>query len=381
MNLVRKKLSSLKRWFLFEKKRAAYRAKIKYVYKIADKTTINLNLKTTYKSYANKWKNLYPVVDLKWYRTYSEASGRRNLNYVPEDFYYGIIEPILNDNNFSTAYADKNFYNRYYSESNIFPETLLKNIHGAYFDEDFNYIQDFENIKKHLKNVPTVIIKPSIDSWGGRNVSVFNLNENEYYNKSGEKFTFDYLDKNYSQNFVVQKYINQSEFFKNLNPTSLNTMRVYTYRSVKTNEVIVCNATVRMGQKDSNVDNLSSGGVACILDDNGYFSEYAIDYYGKKVYNLPSNPTVKFTDIGKVPNFEEIKKVAKEIGLKNKYHRVLGFDFCVDENENIRIIEINNRRIDINIFQLFGYPLFGKYTDEIIEYCSKKIKEGYRYTI
>ena len=72
--------------------------------------------------------------------------------------------------------------------------------------------------------------------------------------------------------------------------------------------------------------------------------------------------------------FDEIVSHGLEIAKKFHYHRLLGFDFCVDEMGEVKLIEINNRNNEINFFQMNNGPLFREYTNEIIEFCSKNKK-------
>jgi hypothetical protein len=48
---------------------------------------------------------------------------------------------------------------------------------------------------------------------------------------------------------------------------------------------------------------------------------------------------------------------------------LLGFDFCVTENNEIKLLEINCKNIEINFLQMNNGPLFGEYSKEIIDYC------------
>lgn len=45
------------------------------------------------------WRGLVPYVSPLWYRVYSNASGKADYRYVPEDVFYAVIERRLNDIN------------------------------------------------------------------------------------------------------------------------------------------------------------------------------------------------------------------------------------------------------------------------------------------
>jgi hypothetical protein len=358
----------LKNWYKLHKVRVSYKKKISKIYVNIMKKQIYSDIKLDIDKYTEKWNILNKRINPYWYRTYSYISGIDDINYVPEDLFYGIIEPILNDFSLSLAYADKNFYNKYYPNLDIFPETLIRNINGIFYDGNYEYLKG--NIEEYLKDEVKFIVKPSLDSGGGRKIQIFyKKDDNFYYNNQGEKFCFNYLKKIFKRDYLIQKCIIPEEYFLKLNETSLNTVRIFTYRSVKTNNVIVNNSVLRIGKKGSEVDNQASGGISCFINENGQLSKYAIDKYGNKYFNLPSDPDIKFSELDAIPKYSEIKEIAREIAKRNYYHRLLGLDFCIDNNGNIKLVEINNRESEINFFQMFGSSLFREYTDEIIEYC------------
>jgi len=63
-----------------------------------------------------------------------------------------------------------------------------------------------------------------------------------------------------------------------------------------------------------------------------------------------------------------MKRIAREITPFFNYHRLLGFDFSVDDNNNIKLMEVNNLYVGIINQQMNTGPLFGEYTEEVIEY-------------
>ena len=53
------------------------------------------------------------------------------------------------------------------------------------------------------------------------------------------------------------------------NSTSVNTLRIVVYRSVTDNNLYVTNSILRIGLKDSVIDNAHAGGVFIGIDNNG----------------------------------------------------------------------------------------------------------------
>ena len=156
-------------------------------------------------------------------------------------------------------------------------------------------------------------------------------------------------------------------YFKEFNDTSLNTVRLYCYRSVTDNSINPLHAYIRFGKHGSLVDSSSQGGRTIGVSMEGVLNNFAIGKYGEKYFDLPGVIKYKYSN---VPHFITMKNISKEIGSRYHYHRLMGFDFCVDNNDNIRLMEINTLNIGCINQQMNTGPLFGDYTEEIIEYCS-----------
>jgi glutathione synthase/RimK-type ligase-like ATP-grasp enzyme len=219
-----------------------------------------------------------------------------------------------------------------------------------------------EFLREHQK----IILKPSLDSSGGRNISVFDNNNGSFVNSNGEILNFAFLKNNYPKNYIIQEWINQNEFYSSFNPTSVNTIRIHTYKSVKNDDIIILNAYLRIGKKGNSVDNQSAGGVVCNIKLNNQLDEFALDKKAKiKIFE--SNG-IKFSEVGRLPEFDLMKEIAIKIAKKNYYSRIIGFDFCVNKDNKVILIEINNQFAGISL-QMNSGPFFGNYTDEVVEYC------------
>lgn len=345
----------------------AYKKKINKIYKhlgIKDSKTD----KNILKQHIDYWSPLSNKVNTRWFEVYSNVSNYQDVKYIPENIYQNVVEAKLNDRELSFAYKDKNFYELFYDEKEIFPECILRNINGFYFDKTYQPIKINENnFLSYLNNFDKILVKPSIDSGGGKNVELFRREDGKFINDKGRVLSFEYLQKSYVKNFIIQNYILQDSFFAQFNPSSVNTVRIFTYRSVVTGEVIVLHNILRIGKKGSIVDNQAMGGISIKINDNSLLNDYAIDKYGNK---YSEHNGIVFSQIKtKVPKLEDMRNLAKCLAFKNIYSRLMGFDFCLSKDGQIKLIEINNQFAEINFFQMNSSTLFGKYTDEIIQYC------------
>jgi len=321
------------------------------------------------RSYKKKWNILYNGrINPRWLYLFSNNTGIKSADFVPESIYYSIIEPVLNRSEFRQSYSDKNFYDLFYNDS-LFPEVLLRNINGSFFDKDYQPvgINNDTEILGLLNGIEMVIVKPSLESWGGQNVELFFRNENGYFNTCGDALSVKWLRQVFRDNYLLQNVIQQHEFLSQFNPTSVNTLKMFTYRSPVTNSINTLSHIFRVGAKNAHVDNTGKGGVCIGLNEGGELNDFAIDKNGKRSYVL-NNIDLRVEQL-QIPFFDKIKQLAVKIAERNIHHRVLGLDLMIDNENNIRCLEINNFGNGIAEHQQCNGPLFGEFTDEVIEYC------------
>jgi hypothetical protein len=214
-----------------------------------------------------------------------------------------------------------------------------------------------------------VIAKKSLGVHGGRSVEVFEWNGEAYVNALGNVLSVSYLEKRFESNFVVQEYIVQHPYLAQLNQSSVNSVRINTYRSVVDNQIHVVSAELKVGAAGSLVDNIKQGGAYFAIAKDGQVLDVGVDSKGYIVHEVGA-PPVKINELGKMIKFEEICKASIEIASAHLYSRVLGLDITVDHMERVRLIEVNN--FDIGCTGEVAGAMFGEFTDEVIEYCIKQ---------
>jgi hypothetical protein len=365
---------------LYLKRSLALNRKIRHIYNLNKAACSQSVDRRTLLAHEQKWSPLKKRIDVRWLKIYSAISGQASPDFVPEDIYFLMIEPRLNNADLLFSYKDKNFYELYYAPK-VFPRALLRNIDGVYYDGHYNVLKKErleEGLNSFLEPEKKIIVKPATATGGGSNVRLFVKQGDAYRNEAGMVLSLASLSRRYGRNFIVQKYIEQHPYFRQFNSTSLNTVRVLTYRSVATEEVHALQAVQRMGRKGSLVDNQAAGGLSCGIGADGTLKSFAVDKYGA-IYPK-SDEGLSFNQARETVQFEVMKSLAREIARKTYYARVLGFDFCVDENGDVILIEINNRYLEINFLQMNNGPLFAGFTDEVIQFCSGGGSLGRRHT-
>lgn len=338
--------------------------KIHFIYNnINNKARIS---KKDLRNYKIFWKNYRLNPKKKWYKVYASISGYKDPRYISEYIYYTKIEPRLNHRGLSEAFCDKNLYHKFIDHKYL-PRIFLRNIEGVFYNEDYDLITSTDlNIipEETLK----LVLKNSLETGGGRNIEVFHKISGSLININGEDLFVKITQNKRKKNYLLQEYIEQDSYFKKFNPSSVNTVRILTYRSIKDNRIIILQAVLRIGRRGQIVDNQASGGYVCGIEENGTLRSFAIDKFGHK-YQKVNN--LELNNESKVLFYKEICLVAKDLARLFPYHRLLGFDFAIDLEKRIRLIEINNRNNEINFYQMNNGPLFREYTEEILQFIRK----------
>ncbi|WP_223701114.1 sugar-transfer associated ATP-grasp domain-containing protein [Sutcliffiella deserti] len=319
--------------------------------KLLKKTdTIDEQFKEEIKAYWNKF-NIKISTD--WHKWYYSRNGVKDVRYIPEDIFYCVIEPYYNRVDFVKAYSDKSLHSIWFSDVKR-PITIAKNMNGICYDDSFNPITLDELLDRCSKR-SSIIIKPSIESGGGKNISFVNAeNSEDMRNKT-------YLELNdFKKDYVIQEILEQHETINQLNPTSINTIRVTSL--LKDNKVNLLTSHIRIGVDNSKYDHY---GIVCGIQENGQLKDFACKYKQGDVFTVhPQGYEFKGTLI---PSFNKMKEIVKREHLKFGHFRLMSWDFAIDKMGDPVLIEVNLRWQGLNHHQLTIGPLFGDLTDEVLE--------------
>ena len=303
----------------------------------------------------NKWQVLNKKFSTDTINACYSISENDHIDYVPEEIFEGVIEQKLNVNA-PDFLQHKSFYNRIFPNAGFIDDYFHK-IDGLFFSCQHVKIDEneLEKIMGTL-NYP-VIIKKSIDTAGGRDVHFVS-------SKEELKATLNKYD-----DAVVQPILKPHPYFKKFHDFGLNTIRVCLYRSVKTGQVHILNTTLRMG-RDGHLDNETQWGLVCNLQEDGQLNKFVVDKYGNKLFEHP-NSKIVFSTCDKIPAYEELKKTAIAITETIPYAKIISLDIAMDEAGEWKLIEVNLEYQTIRFAQYAGHPFFGKFTDEVIDYCTE----------
>lgn len=306
-------------------------------------------------------------VNLKWHEYYSSVNGIYSPEYIPTYLYYSKIYPKMNREKWASMYSDKNLIDKLIPEAKL-PETYVKNMNGHFYIG--GKIATFDEAVKACENLSDAIIKHSIETWQGKSVLRFSSVDGRVIIKNDlSSISVKDLLLSYGKNYIVQAAIKQSEKMASLNPTSLNTVRIMTYKRAE--DVVVLFAVLRMGRKGKVVDNASAGGLYCGINEDGSLKEeaYTLTPFSRLA---ESDNGVVFKDFV-IPKYAQMQELAKRYHDELPYVKLIGWDLAIDENDDIVLIEINADTP--GLFQAATGPAFGKYILDIFDEALSKGKK------
>jgi hypothetical protein len=162
---------------------------------------------------------------------------------------------------------------------------------------------------------------------------------------------------------VVQRPFKQHPVLNSVNSSSVNTIRILSL--LRNDGVKIYSCILRMGVNGAKVDNASSGGITCGIQDDGRLKSVAYSLKGDKYLVHPSSK-VKFSDIV-IPSFEEAKNIVKKLHVTIPHFRLVSWDIVIDESGAPTLLEANLKYGGIEVHQLNNGPLFGEDTEKILQ--------------
>lgn len=330
-------------------------------------------------------KELSPYFESKGFKVsmmyddfYSRFSGIHSDKYIPMDLYYFYILPALNRYDFKNAYTDKNIFKLLFHDINQ-PETIAKNMNGIYYISDSIIVSEEEFFQFTGSIKEECIIKPTVCTCNGIGVAKL-ITDN--------KIEQEQQIRSYKNNFIIQKKVKQHSVMNKLNESSLNTLRVFTYRTLDGKIEYMTGKTFgRYGGKGAIKDNGSAGGGIFGIDDSGIVAD-DVAFFKKMQKKYLSELGMNNL---KVPNFDLVKKMVVSLHQRLPHFDFVGWDIAIDENGEPMLIEFNLEP-SVEGPQMISGPLFDSYIEEILcrisnvkkgtcEYIVSEFKTGFNFKL
>lgn len=291
-------------------------------------------------------------VPLSSHEYFYSRTGVYSKEYVPKGFYTVDLLPKANKVKYRDAYADKNMVDVFLPNVKH-PHTVLKRMNGYYYFEG-SPISEKEAIEK-CSNLQDCIIKPALE-YSGKGVCGLEVNDGK---SSIDGLSIKALFNKYGENFQIQKRLKQHERMNMLNPTSVNTIRILTYRSGM--EILPIYSVVRIGRMGQVIDNQCAGGMSAIIGEDGKLGKYA--YSGYSENDILKTDTGTVLEGFEIPSYHQALETVKRLHFQLPFFNLIGWDVAIDEMGDPVIIEWN---VNTGLSQSAFGPGFGKYTERII---------------
>ena len=147
--------------------------------------------------------------------------------------------------------------------------------------------------------------------------------------------------------YLAEEFVESHESLAVFHPSSLNTLRVITFRNEDRFEVFGCG--LRVGNNGLHVDNAHGGGIFCEIDPKtGIINTDGIDECANTYIAHPMTG-MQFRGV-QIPFWEEICALCKEASQALPCLRVVGWDVAILSDGRLELIE-GNHSPGMNIVQ------------------------------
>jgi len=214
------------------------------------------------------------------------------------------------------------------------------------------------------------IIKPE-DGWCGEDIVLLTSRGGNLFRRRGREeqvFDFDHYFRALEQRAVrenrdpsgvlIERRLEQGEFWRNLFPDSANTLRLLTLWTPGESAPFLARAVQRIGTADTvPTDNWSGGGISAPVDlASGRLGEGRMHpLKGKRsTQRFSHHPDTGAVIEGAVlPGWEGVKDVVLRAAASVPFNRMAGWDILVDA-EGVPVILEANGNSDVNLLQVHG---------------------------
>lgn len=202
---------------------------------------------------------------------------------------------------------------------NLKTETIRK--FGKFYKRDVLCMydeNDFEAFEQFVQRNTKFIYKPAND-YGGHGIEIYDSSQYE-----SVRDLFDIII--YNGFCVVEELIVQAHEIAQFHPQSVNTMRVVAFLTPQGNtEIQWC--FLRMGMGGNHTDNMSSGGLAALVDpETGIIYTSGRDWLG---YTHIAHPDTGVQLVGfQIPEWDNLLKMVDELAHVLPEVRLVGWDLA-----------------------------------------------------
>lgn len=301
---------------------------------------------------------------LVWY----DFESYNKKDYISDLVHYRDFEKI--DWKYYYIAHNKLVCERFFSHYCNFIPTLSYIEKGVFFDisNDGKGFSSVEQLTAELMKGGEFYLKP-YDGGSGRGIGkLWVENGIIYWNSQVIK------DNNLSafcaslSGYLVQRRFEQKGYLHEVNPSTLNTLRVVTMLHPKTKEPFVACAIQRFGRIGALVDNIAQKGLLCPVDIETGILAYSVVYPSEgilKKIDVHPDSGIQISGI-KIPCWERVVELCKRLAMQVPFMPLCGWDVVVSGDE-IFIQELNYNP-DIYLGQILKPLLLNEQVKEFYNY-------------
>ena len=238
--------------------------------------------------------------------------------------------------------------------------TFLKNF-TRFIHRGWLYVPkaSYEEFCDFLHKYRTIALKPQYSSWG---IGFFKLTEEEFASKEDPK---EFYQKLCEGRYLAEEFVQSCKELAPFHPSSLNTLRVITFRNGDRFEVF--GGGLRVGNNGLCVDNAHGGGIFCEIDpESGKIITDGLDEYSNSYVTHPMTG-VPFKGM-QIPRWKEVVELCKEASKELPCLRVVGWDVAILEDGTLELIE-GNHSPGMNIVQAPAkHGVYERFSSMLLDY-------------
>lgn len=300
-----------------------------------------------------------PFTDVKrymswfeFYNTVCEDSTQLKY-YIPDAIHFADIDAALTSPRRSAQLDDKNLYDLYFHDVNR-PETVMRKVNGELLDKDYRPITREQAMALYAQ-AGSVVSKESKFAVGGHSI--------RFHSMDTCQPTAFLQSLEGKEDMVIQQLLQQHETLSRIHRESINTIRIMSL--LLDGETHILSSVLRMGKDGARVDNASSGGLVCGINDDGTLKDVAFDKNGNRCSEHPQGGAFKGI---KIEGFDKCCGMVKELaGRMCTTSRLISWDLSIDPAGEPVLIEVNLSYGELDFHQLCNGPVFGPLTTRVLE--------------
>lgn len=230
-------------------------------------------------------------------------------------------------------------------------------------------VDSYESFVEHVRAGEEFYIKPNFGG-SGRGIGRLTWKKGNYWwNDSKVEDIHAFIKTfNKGKGYLVQRRFKQTGLSHDVNPDSVNTVRVVTMLSPSTGEPFIAGAVHRFGRKGAYVDNIAKGNIVCPIDKETGKIKYAIlSPTSGRLEKVENHPDTNVRIAGEmIPQWDKVKELCLNLAKQLPFMPLCGWDIIPTATE-VYMQELNYNP-DIYLVQL-DKPLL----------CDSQVKEFYDY--